>query len=101
MTKAPAVNEARELASRARENVQRVIVDKDEAINLALVAPLCRGHIPVEDVPGVGKTTLAKALVPAELPHRMIISSTARLRGSSAEQEFNDVLSTVAVPIGI
>ena len=39
-----------------------MIVGKDEAINLALVALLCRGHILVEDVPGIGKTTLAKAL---------------------------------------
>ena len=50
------------LASRVRENVQRVIVGKQEAIDLALVAVLCRGHVLVEDVPGIGKTTLAKAL---------------------------------------
>ena len=52
----------RDMATRVRENIQRVIVGKDEAINLALVALLCRGHILVEDVPGIGKTTLAKAL---------------------------------------
>ena len=51
-----------ELVSRLRENVQKIIVGKDEAINLALIALLCRGHILVEDVPGIGKTTLAKAL---------------------------------------
>ena len=51
-----------ELVSRLRENVQRIIVGKDEAINLALIALLCRGHILVEDVPGIGKTTLSKAL---------------------------------------
>ena len=43
-------------------NVQKVIVGKDEAINLALVALFCRGHILIEDVPGIGKTTLGKAL---------------------------------------
>ncbi len=51
-----------ESAKRLRENIQRVIVGKDERIELALVAVLCQGHILVEDVPGIGKTTLAKAL---------------------------------------
>jgi len=51
-----------EYAKRVRESVQKVIVGKDEQINLALVAVLCEGHILMEDVPGIGKTTLAKAL---------------------------------------
>ncbi|MDP6823442.1 MAG: AAA family ATPase [Dehalococcoidia bacterium] len=51
-----------EFAARVREAVQTVIVGKDEAINLAIVALLCRGHLLIEDVPGLGKTTLAKAL---------------------------------------
>jgi len=51
-----------ESTKRLRENIQRVIVGKDEQIELALVAVLCEGHILVEDVPGIGKTTLAKAL---------------------------------------
>ena len=42
--------------------VARVIRGKDEAIDLALVALLARGHLLIEDVPGVGKTTLAQAL---------------------------------------
>ncbi|MYE53970.1 MAG: MoxR family ATPase [Chloroflexi bacterium] len=50
------------MAERIRKNVQRVIVGKDEAIDLAIIALLCRGHILVEDAPGIGKTTLAKAL---------------------------------------
>lgn len=45
-----------------RDNVGRVIVGKDESINLAFVALLCEGHLLLEDVPGTGKTTLAKAL---------------------------------------
>ena len=49
-------------AARIRANVQKVIVGKDEVIDLALVAVLCEGHILIEDVPGIGKTTLAKAL---------------------------------------
>jgi MoxR-like ATPase len=51
-----------DVASKLRENIQRVIVGKDVAINLALVAVLCEGHVLLEDVPGIGKTTLARAL---------------------------------------
>ncbi len=50
------------VAERLRQSVQRVIVGKDDAIDLALVALLCRGHVLLEDVPGIGKTTMAKAL---------------------------------------
>ena len=49
-------------AARLRENIQRVIVGKDETINLALIAMLCEGHLLLEDVPGTGKTTLAKTI---------------------------------------
>lgn len=51
-----------EVARRLRENVQKVIVGKDDVIDLALVATLCEGHVLLEDVPGIGKTTLARAL---------------------------------------
>ncbi|GAB4522450.1 MAG: MoxR family ATPase [Anaerolineales bacterium] len=51
-----------ETARRVRENVQKVIVGKNEVIDLALVAVLCEGHALLEDVPGTGKTTLARAL---------------------------------------
>src|SRR5512136_1353335 len=51
-----------EVARRLRENVQKVIVGRDEAINLTLAAVLCEGHVLLEDVPGIGKTTLARAL---------------------------------------
>lgn len=50
------------VAQRVRENVARVIVGKDETIELLLVALFCEGHVLLEDVPGIGKTTLAKAL---------------------------------------
>jgi MoxR-like ATPase len=43
-------------------NVERVIVGKHEEVRLALVALLCQGHLLIEDVPGTGKTVLAKAL---------------------------------------
>ena len=50
------------LAEKLRENVSRVIVGKEEQIELILTAMLCGGHILLEDVPGTGKTTMAKAL---------------------------------------
>ncbi len=50
------------LAGLLRENVGRAIVGKDDAIELLLVALLADGHVLLEDVPGIGKTTLAKAL---------------------------------------
>jgi MoxR-like ATPase len=43
-------------------NVERVIVGKHQEVRLALVALLCRGHLLIEDVPGTGKTVLAKAI---------------------------------------
>lgn len=49
-------------ATRLRQNIQQVIVGKDDVIDLALIALLCEGHLLIEDVPGTGKTTLAKTL---------------------------------------
>jgi MoxR-like ATPase len=43
-------------------NVEKVIVGKREAIELVLVALLCEGHVLIEDVPGVGKTMLARSI---------------------------------------
>jgi len=50
------------ISRKIRENIQKVIVGKDEVINLTLVGVLCEGHLLLEDVPGIGKTTLARAL---------------------------------------
>ena len=49
-------------AERVRENVQRVVVGADEAVDLLLVALLNHGNVLLEDVPGTGKTTMARAL---------------------------------------
>ena len=51
-----------ESAERVVANVERVIVGKHVEVRMALVALLCEGHILIEDVPGVGKTMLAKAI---------------------------------------
>ena len=45
-----------------QQNISKAVVGKEEAIEYALIALLCKGHVLIEDVPGVGKTTLASAL---------------------------------------
>ncbi len=54
--------DVRALGGRVVANVERVIVGKHDVVRLALVALICQGHILIEDVPGTGKTVLAKAL---------------------------------------
>jgi MoxR-like ATPase len=56
------VKNVQEPTERVVANVERVIVGKHAEVRMALVALLCEGHILIEDVPGVGKTMLAKAL---------------------------------------
>ncbi|WP_298005363.1 MoxR family ATPase, partial [Anaerolinea sp.] len=51
-----------DFARRVVENIQKTFVGKEETIRLLLVAVLCEGHVLIEDVPGTGKTTLARAL---------------------------------------
>ena len=58
----PDVTPVQEVARRIRENVGRVIVGKEHVVDLLTVALLSEGHVLLEDVPGIGKTTLAKAL---------------------------------------
>ena len=50
------------LTQRVSANVERVILGKHQEIELALIALLCQGHLLIEDVPGVGKTMLARAI---------------------------------------
>ena len=49
-------------AAALRQNIQKVIVGKDDVIDLTLIALLCEGHLLLEDVPGTGKTMLAKTI---------------------------------------
>ncbi|MEI7556211.1 MoxR family ATPase [Candidatus Chlorohelix sp.] len=53
---------ALQVAQRVIANVEKVIIGKHREVELTLLALLCRGHILIEDVPGVGKTALAKAI---------------------------------------
>jgi MoxR-like ATPase len=56
---------AQALFARARAHVQAVVLGKDEVVELALVSVVAGGHLLLEDVPGVGKTTLAGAIAGA------------------------------------
>ena len=62
MTQTDEIRLVQEAARSVRQNVSRVIVGKEEVIDLLMVALLCEGHVLFEDVPGIGKTTLAKSL---------------------------------------
>ena len=59
---APAADELRLMLNRLLDNVGTVVLGKPEVIKLAVVALLAEGHVLIEDVPGVGKTLLARAL---------------------------------------
>ena len=56
------LDSARDLAQRIIDNVERVIVGKSGAVELGVVALMCQGHALIEDVPGVGKTMLARSI---------------------------------------
>src|SRR6266545_7178735 len=56
------MQDAQVVAGRVIDNVEKVIIGKRQEVEMALLALLCRGHILIEDVPGVGKTSLAKSL---------------------------------------
>ena len=55
------MRDVQQLADRAIQNIEHVIVGKPQAVRLVMVALLCGGHVLIEDVPGVGKTVLAKS----------------------------------------
>jgi MoxR-like ATPase len=52
----------RQLVHTTADNVERVIIGKRREVELVMVALLCKGHVLIEDVPGVGKTVLTKAI---------------------------------------
>ncbi|MGZ3623718.1 MAG: AAA family ATPase [Ktedonobacteraceae bacterium] len=62
MTQIDEIRQVQEATRAVRQNVSRVMIGKEEVIDLLMVAMLCEGHILFEDVPGIGKTTLAKTL---------------------------------------
>ena len=56
------IQQPRHIIGALLDNISKVIIGKEEAVEYALIALLCNGHVLIEDVPGVGKTTLASAL---------------------------------------
>jgi MoxR-like ATPase len=56
------ISSVQAIGQRLVENVERVILGKHDEVTLTLIGLLCQGHLLIEDVPGVGKTMLAKAL---------------------------------------
>ena len=62
MTQIDEIRQVQDATRAVRQNVSRVMIGKEEVIDLLMVAMLCEGHVLFEDVPGIGKTTLAKTL---------------------------------------
>ena len=62
MTQTDEIRQVQEMARTVRQSVGHVIVGKEEVVDLLMVVLLCEGHVLFEDVPGIGKTTLAKSL---------------------------------------
>ena len=56
------MQDVQEIAQRIADNVEKVIVGKRESVQLTTISLLCEGHILIEDVPGTGKTMLAKSV---------------------------------------
>ena len=56
------MTEVQDFANRVIGNIEKVIVGKRDTVELAVIALLCQGHLLIEDVPGVGKTMLARSL---------------------------------------
>src|SRR3989440_5077803 len=62
MTQLDEIRQVQDATRSVRQNVSKVIIGKEEVIDLLMVALLCEGHVLFEDVPGIGKTMLAKSL---------------------------------------
>jgi MoxR-like ATPase len=56
------VSEIQAFAGRVFENLEKVIIGKRQTVELVVIGLLCQGHLLIEDVPGVGKTMLARSL---------------------------------------
>jgi len=62
MTEIQGIQEVLQLMKRVKTNINRVVIGKEQVIDQLLIAMVCSGHVLLEDVPGTGKTLLAKTL---------------------------------------
>ena len=57
-----AVGKIQTFGGKVKANVEKVIIGKGDVVELVILALLCEGHVLIEDIPGVGKTVLAKSI---------------------------------------
>ncbi len=76
------VQEVAAFASKIRENISKVIIGKEEVIDLMLAALIAKGHVLLEDVPGTGKTVMARSLAKSISCHFSRIQFTPDLMPS-------------------
>jgi MoxR-like ATPase len=62
LSRSRVMQDVQQIAQRIADNVEQVIVGKHQVVQLTTIALLCEGHILIEDVPGTGKTMLAKSV---------------------------------------
>ncbi|MCE5235479.1 MAG: MoxR family ATPase [Clostridiaceae bacterium] len=102
--------EVSDLVLKIKENVARVMVGKEQAADMALIALICGGHILIEDVPGLGKTTLVAALAktldcafrriqftPDVLPSDVTGFTSINLKTGEREVNFGAVMAQVVL----
>ncbi len=95
---------------RIKENISQVIVGKEDVIDLMLISLLCEGHILIEDIPGVGKTSLASALsrsigctfrriqfTPDVLPSDVVGYSMVNMRSGELEYHPGAVMAQIVL----
>ena len=58
----PAIGKIQEFAERINNNLEKVIIGKGSTVELVIIGVLCQGHLLIDDVPGVGKTMMARSL---------------------------------------
>ena len=56
------IGKIQSFGNKVKENVEKVIIGKGDVVELVILALLCEGHVLIEDIPGVGKTVLAKSV---------------------------------------
>lgn len=99
-----------ELIKRIKDNISKVIVGKERVIDMVLCALICGGHVLIEDVPGLGKTTLVSALArsldcsfrriqftPDVLPSDVTGFTSINLKTGEREVNFGGVMAQVVL----